>query len=176
MPRRIAPILASALLGLALFAQPAAAAKPQMERVPVADVGVLDEGLTDACGFDVRVDATGHITFRVFSDAAGNPTREVNNFAIRVHFYSEFASFDSVNVGPDRVTYLDDGSIILATTGNIQPITVPGQGKVVADSGQSVFHVTFPEDGSDPIFELIRQPGNHTEGDPTPIVCDVLDG
>ena len=79
-------------------------------------------------------------------------------------------------MGPDRVTYLDDGSIILATTGNVQPITVPGQGKVVADSGQSVFHVTFPEDGSDPIFELIRQPGNHTEGDPTPIVCDVLDG
>ena len=79
-------------------------------------------------------------------------------------------------MGPDRVTYLDDGSIILATTGNIQAITVPGQGKVVADTGQSVFHVTFPEDGSDPIFELIRQPGNHTEGDPTPIVCDVLDG
>ena len=42
--------------------------------------------------------------------------------------------------------------------------------------GQSVFHVTFPEDGGDPIFELIRRPGNHTEGDTTPIVCDVLDG
>ena len=175
MRRRIALILASALLSLGVAA-PAAAARPQMDRVPVADVGVLDEGLTDACGFDVWVDATGHITFRVFGDAAGNPTREVNNFAIRVHFYSEFGSFDSVNVGPDRVTYLDDGSIILATTGNIQSITVPGKGKVVADSGQNVFHVTFPEDGSDPIFELIRQPGNHTEGDATPIVCDVLDG
>ena len=126
------------------------AGKPQMERVPIADVGVLDEGLTDACGFDVWVDGSGHITFRLLHDKAGNPRHEVNNFAIRVHFYSEFGSFDSVDVGPDRVTYLDDGSIILATTGNIQSITVPGQGKVVADSGQSVFHVTFPEDGSDP--------------------------
>ena len=69
-------------------------------------------------------------------------------------------------MGPHRVTDPDDGSIILATTGNVQPITVPGQGKVVADSGQSVFHVTFPEDGSDPIFESILEPGNHTEGDP----------
>ena len=176
MRHRIAPILASALLGLMVLAQPAAAGKPQMERVPVSDVGVLDEGLTDECGFDVWVDATGHITFRLMTDAAGNPTREVNNFAIRVRFYSEFGSFNAVNVGPDRITYLDDGSIILATTGNIQSITVPGQGRVLADTGQSVFHVTFPEDGSDPIFELIRQPGQHTGGNTAQIACDVLDG
>jgi hypothetical protein len=174
MRRRIALIFASALL--LATAVPAAAGKPTIDRVPVADVGVLDDGLTAACGFDVLVDATGHITFRVFTDADGNPTREVNNSAIRLHFYSEFGSFDSINVGPDRVTYLDDGSIILATTGNIQSITVPGKGKVLADSGQNVFHVTFPEGGSDPIFELLRQPGNHTDGDPTPIVCDILDG
>ena len=176
MRRRIALVLASALLAMGVVAQPVAAGKPAMDRVPVNDIGVLDEGLTEACGFDVWVDATGHITFRLLSDAAGNPTREVNNFAIRVHFYSEFGSFDSVNVGPDRVTYLDDGSIILATTGNIQSITVPGQGRVVADTGQSVFHVTFPDDGSEPIFELIRQAGRHTAGDVAAIVCDVLDG
>jgi hypothetical protein len=175
MRRSIAFFLAPALLCLGVFAQPVAAGQREMDRVAVSDIGVLDEGLTDACGFDVWVDATGHITFRLLTDAAGNPTREVNNFAIRVHFYSEFGSFDSVNVGPDRVTYLDDGSIILATTGNIQSITVPGQGRVVADTGQSVFHVTFPEDGSDPIFELIRNPGSHTD-DPAPIACDVLDG
>ena len=174
MRHRIAFVLASALILVSVV--PAMAGKPQMERISIADVGELDEGLTEACGFDVWVDASGHITFRVFTDAADNPTREVNNFAIRVRFYSEFASFNSVNVGPDRVTYLDDGSIILATTGNIQSITVPGRGKVVAASGQSVFHVTFPEDGSDPIFELLLQPGNHTEGDSTPIICDVLDG
>ena len=176
MRRRIVFVLASALLSLSLIVTPATAGKPQMERVPINDVGVLDEGLTDACGFDVWVDATGHITFRLMTDAEGNPKREVNNFAIRVHFYSEFGAFNSVNVGPDRATYLADGSIILATTGNIQSITVPGQGLVVADIGQSIFHVTFPEDGSDPIFELIRQPGNHTGGNTASIACDVLDG
>ena len=82
-----------------------------MERVPIADVGVLDEGLTDACGFDVWVDASGHITFRLFTDAAGNPKREVNNFAIQVRFYSEFGEFRTRDIGPDRVRYLDDGSL-----------------------------------------------------------------
>jgi len=53
---------------------------------------------------------------------------------------------------------------------------VPGQGRVLADTGQSVFHVTFPEDGSDPIFELIRQPSQHTGGNTAQIACGVLDG
>ena len=52
MRHRIALILASALLGLMVLAEPAAAGKPQMERVPISDVGELDEGLTEACGFD----------------------------------------------------------------------------------------------------------------------------
>ena len=53
---------------------------------------------------------------------------------------------------------------------------MPGKGRVVANTGQTIIHVTFPEDGGDPIVEVLRQPGNHTEGDPTPIICDLLDG
>lgn len=175
MRRRIALVFASALLCLGVVA-PAAAGQPEMDRVVINDVGLLDEGLTDACGFDVFVDGTGHVTFRVFRDAAGNPKREVNNFAIQVRFFSEFGEVRTRDVGPDRVTYLEDGSLILATTGNIQSVSVPGQGRVIANTGQTVFHVTFPEDGGDPIFELIRQAGNHTQDDPALIICELLGG
>ena len=176
MRRRIALVLASTLLSLSVVAVPAMAGKPEMERVPINDVGVLDEGLTDACGFDVFVNGRSHITFRFFTDKDGNPKREVNNFAIQIEFFTEFGSFRTRDIGPDRLRYLKDGSIILAVTGNIQSISVPGQGRVVANTGQTIFHITFPEDGSDAIFELIRQAGNHTEDDPTPVICDLLDG
>ena len=174
MRRRIALILASALL--LATAVPVAAGKPEMERIPIDDVGLLDEFLTDECGFDVFFDGSGHITFRLLSDADGNPMREVNNFAIQIRYYSEFGEVRTRDIGPDRVRYLDDGSITIAVTGNIQSFSVPGQGRVVANTGQTILHITFPEDGSDPITEVIRQAGNHTEGDSTAVICDLLDG
>jgi hypothetical protein len=172
MRRRIALILASALLAIGVVAQPAAAGKPQMDRVDINDVGVLDEFLTDACGFDVWLDVAGHAIFRVYADAAGNPIRELNTFAIRRTIYTENGSISTVDVGPDRVVYNADGSVDLWTTGNIGSLTVPGQGRVYANTGWTHFHITFDENGN-ANFEFVNDAGQHL-GDEVAVICDVL--
>jgi hypothetical protein len=115
-----------------------------VERVPIDDVGVHDDFLSDACGFDVWFDGSGHITFRLVSDADGNPLREVNNYAVRVGYSSEFGSLSTVDVGPDRVTYEADGSITVFTTGNIQSLTAPGEVASTATSGGPSSTSPFP--------------------------------
>lgn len=172
MRRRIALILATALLAVGVFAPPAAAGKPDTERVDINDIGVLNGFLTDVCGFDVWQDTTGHAIFRIFADAEGNPVREVNNFAIKRTFYSANGSISTVDVGPDRAWYNADGSIDLFVTGNIGSLTVPGQGRVVANVGWTQLHITFPEEG-DPIVEVVDQAGQHW-GDDVPVICDAL--
>lgn len=172
MRRRIALILASALLGLAAFAPSAAAGKPGMEREDISEIGVHEDFLSEACGTDIWFDVTGHAIFKVWTDADGNPTREINNFAIRRTFYNDNGSISTVDVGPDRVWYNDDGSIDLFVTGNIGSLTVPGQGKVVANTGWTHFHITFPEEG-DPIFEFVDDAGQHW-GDDVEVFCEVL--
>jgi hypothetical protein len=161
-----------AITACLVVASPAAAAKPQMERVDV-DEHFLDEFLTDACGTDVFADITGHSTFRTWTDAEGNPTRDLNNFAIKVTWSSAFGSVSTVDVGADRAIYHPDGSITLTVIGNVQSITVPGQGRVYADVGRTVFHVTFPDPEGEPVFELVRQSGKHF-GDQLMVICEVL--
>jgi hypothetical protein len=173
MRRRIAFFLASALL-LVSVSPVAAVGKPTVDRVNINDVGVYDDFLSGECGFDVWSDTGGHITFRLFNDAAGNPRREVNNYAVRVHYYSENGDVYTRDVGPDRARYLDDGSILLTITGNVQPVTAPGQGRVNADSGQTTVLITFDENG-DPQFEDISQHGNHMGADLVAVLCGLLD-
>ena len=144
-----------------------------MERVVVNDVGILDEFLTEACGFDVFVDATGHIIFRSWTDAEGNPTRDLNNFGIRLRIYSEFGAVRTVDVGVDRVTHNPDGSITNVVIGNVQSIQIPGQGRVYADVGQTTLHITFPDPEGEPVVEVLRQVGQH-EGDQVAVICDAL--
>jgi hypothetical protein len=172
MRRRIALILASALI--IASAAPAAAGKPVMERVNITDIGVRDDFLSEACGFDIWFDVLGHVIIRTFLDANGNPVREVNNFGMRVDTYSEFGSFSSVDVGADRVTFLPDGSLILIPIGNVRSIHVPGQGQVYSHVGFVKLHITFPEEG-DPIVELLADPGQHDDNE-IDVICEVLGG
>jgi len=169
--RMVRAFMCACLLGVVVTTA-AAAGQPTMERVEIADVGIHEDFLSDACGFDVWVDSSGQVTFRLFTDADGNPTREVNNYAIRVRFYSEFGSVSTVNVGPDRVTYLDDGSLMLFITGNVQPIQAPGEGRVYSDVGWTQLHITFPDEG-DPIVEFVSAAGQHW-GDAVEVICGLL--
>ncbi len=169
--RRFVRILGLGLLGAMLVGAPVNAAKPVMERVPIDDLFV-DEFLSEACGAEVTARFTGHITFRVFNDAAGNPVRELNNYAIGGSFTSENGSLRFRDVGVDRVTYLADGSLIQVVIGNVRSINIPGQGRVYADVGQTTIHITFDANG-DPIFEVISQHGQH-EGDELAALCSVL--
>jgi hypothetical protein len=163
-----------AFVSCLLVAGPAAAAKPEMERVPINDIGILDEFLTDACGFDVFLDATGHIIFRVYTDAEGNPTREVNNFGVRLIWYSEWGSVSAVDVGVDRVTLHPDGSLTISVTGSVQsPITLPGQGVLAADIGITTIHITFPDPEGEPVVEVVHEAGLHF-GDQAAAICEAL--
>lgn len=169
--RMVRAVMGALLLGV-VAATTATAAQPAMERVVFDDVGIHDDFVSDACGFDVWFDGTGHATFRSFSDAAGNPLRELNNYAIRVTYYSEFGSVTTQNVGPDRVTYEADGSITLLTTGSIESLTAPGQGRVYSDVGWTEVHITFDEDG-EASFEVVATAGQHW-GDEVEVLCGLL--
>ncbi|HEX4898061.1 MAG TPA: hypothetical protein VFV53_06830 [Candidatus Limnocylindrales bacterium] len=163
--------MCACLLG-AVAAATALAGQPTMERVVIDDVGIHDDFLSDACGFDVWFDGSGHITFRLFSDAEGNPLRELNNYAIRSRYFSEFGSVNAVNVGPDRITYEADGSLTVFTTGNIESLTAPGVGRVYSDVGWTQLHITFPDVG-DPIVEFVSAAGQHW-GDSVEVICGLL--
>ena len=171
--RRARAILIASLACLAL-ASPAAAAKPQMERVVLNDIGLQDDFLTDACGFDVFFDGTGQAIFREFTDSEGNLLRELNNFGVHVRVYSEWGSVSLVDVGVDRVTYNADGSITQVIIGNVQSIHLPGQGRVYADVGQTTLMITFPDPEGDPVVELVRQVGQHSDFGQEDVLCEAL--
>jgi hypothetical protein len=129
--------MALGLLGAALVVAPVSAGKPETDRLSVDDTFVDDE-LSDACGVEVNAHVTGHVTFRLFTDAAGNPFREVNNYATRIHWWSVNGDIHAQDVGADRATYLDDGSIVVIIIGSVQSFSIPGQGRVYSDVGRSM--------------------------------------
>lgn len=171
---RRARALLIALTACLAIVSPVAAGKPIMDKFPISEAGVLDEFLTEACEFDVFLDVTGHVIFRLFVDAEDNPAREVNNFGIRLRFYSEWGSVRTVDVGVDRITYNADGSITQVIIGNVQSIQIPGHGRIYSDVGQTTFLITFPDPEGPPEFEVIKQAGQHSDTDPTPLICEAL--
>jgi hypothetical protein len=161
------------VLASLLASSPVAAAKPVMEHLQLSDTGIRDEFLSEACGFDVWVDFVGVATFRVWLDSEDNPLREVNNFGVRVRYYSEWGSIRTQDVGADRAIYHPDGSVTLTVIGNVQSIQVPGQGRVYSDVGLVSFHITFPDPEGEPVFELLSVAGQHSD-DQLSVICDVL--
>lgn len=171
---RRARVLFLSTLACLLVAGPVAAAKPVMERVPISDIGIYDEFLSEACGYDIWFDAMGHITFRVWTDAEGNPIRELNNYAIRIRYYSEWGSASTVDVGADRVTYEPDGSLTLTIIGNVTSLHVPGQGRVYADTGRVTLHFSFPDPEGPPVIEVLDSAGQHSETPFDEVICGLL--
>ena len=171
--RRSVRVLALASLATLLLAAPAAAAKPEMERVPIDDVFV-DDFLTEVCGTEVNGHVYGHITFRAFVNDDDAVVREVNNYALTSVFMSEHATIQVKDVGVDRVTYLDDGSLINVIVGNVQSITIPGHGRVYSDVGQTTIHIMFDENG-EPSVEVLSSHGQHDD-DQLGVLCEFLAG
>ena len=169
--RRIVRVLCLAAMAIAVVAAPVSAGKPQLERVTIDDLFV-DEFLSEVCGVEVMGHFTGHITFRVFTDATGAVVREINTYATAGHFWSDFGSVGFRDVGVDRVTYTADG-LINVIVGNVQSIQVPGSGRVYADVGQTTVQLTFDDQGNVIDEQVLRQVGQH-EGDQLAVVCSVL--
>ena len=168
---RIVRILGLGLLGAMLVAAPVSAAQPVIDRQSVDDTFV-DEFLTEACGVEVTAHITGHVTFRVFLDANGDPARELNNYGIAVTFESENGIVRAVDTGADRITHLPDGSLVLTIIGNARSINIPGQGRVHFNVGTTTLLITFDANG-DASVELLSQHGQHDETE-TEAICSVL--
>ena len=165
--QRIARAVGLGLLGTALVVAPVSAGKPETERVSIDDTFVDDE-LSEACGVEVHVQETGHITFRTFTDADGNPVREVNNYAVRVRLWSVNGEIRAQDVGADRATYLDDGSIVVIIIGSVLSFSIPGEGRFYSDAGRSMLVIDANGDQS---FTPLS--GQH-DPDFVAAVCDVL--
>ena len=169
--RRIARVVGLGLLAAVFVAAPVHAGKPVMERVPIDDLFV-DEFLSEACGAEVTAHFTGHIIFRLFEDAEGNPVRELHTFGLAGTYQSENGTVHVRDVGADRIEYLQDGSLIQVVLGNVRSFSIPGQGRVYSDVGRSTFHITFDANG-DPIFTFISSSGQHDDSD-LEALCSVL--
>jgi hypothetical protein len=165
--RRIVRVIGLGLLGATLLAGPVSAGRPEQVKETVDDVFV-DPVLSAACGVDVSAHVTGHAVFRLFTDADGNPVRELNNYAIDVVWSSVNGEIHAKDVGADRVTYLDDGGIVLVIIGNVQSFSAPGQGRVYADVGRVM--IEFDAAGNLTVTPL---GGQHDE-DQLEAICGIL--
>ena len=170
--RRRSRALVLGLLAVFALAAPVHAARPTVERVPIDD-HFVDDFLSDECGTEVTADVTGHAIFRIWEDADG-PVRELNNFAVTLRWSSEHGSILAKDVGADRITYLDDGSLIQVVIGSVQAFSAKGIGRIYADTGRTVIHITFDENG-DPVFDVLREAGQHDE-DQLGAICAALGG
>jgi hypothetical protein len=167
MRSRFMVALTAALLGPFLIAAPASAAQPEMERISLDDLFVAPF-LSDACGVEVHGQVTGHLTLRLFTDADGNPVREVDNGAIDVRLWSVYGEIHAKNAGVDRVTYVDDGSVVIVSIGNVNSFSVSGDGRVYSDVGRSLLVI---DANGDETFTPLN--GQH-DRDQLGAICSVL--
>lgn len=165
--RRIVRVIGLGVLGAVLVAAPVSAGKPQVDRQAVDDTFV-DSFLSDACGVEVNAHVTGHVIFRTFTDAGGNPVREVNNYALSLLWWSENGDIHAKDVGIDRATYLEDGSVLVIIIGNVQSFSIPGQGRVYADVGRVMIEIDAA--GNETVTPL----GGQHDPDQLGAICGVL--
>ncbi len=165
--RRIVRVIGMGVLGAVLVASPASAGKPDRDKQSVDDAFV-DPFLSQACGAEVNAHVTGHVIFRTFTDASGNPVREVNNYALSVHWWSENGDIRARDVGIDRATYFDDGSVLVIIIGNVQSFSIPGQGRVYADVGRTMIEIDAA--GNQTVTPL----GGQHDPDQLGAICGVL--
>lgn len=165
--RRIVRVIGLGVLGAVLVTAPVSAGKPDMVR-DVFDITFVDDDLSAACGVEVNAHVSGHTIVRVFTDADGNPVGELNNYAIRVHWWSVNGDIHARDVGADRVTFFEDGSVLLIIIGNVQSFSIPGQGRVYADVGRVM--IEFDADGNATFTPL----GGQHDPDQLAVICGVL--
>jgi hypothetical protein len=159
-------LAACAALALALgMTAIATAAEPSSETFYLDD-HFLDEEL--CADFDVWTDATGHIRFATYFDRHGNPVMEVNNFAVHISYSANGKTVNVVDVGVDLVKVLDDGSVTVAVTGNVQLVTTPGEGVVGGETGRLLLGVSPTGD-----VTVISEHGKRA-GDPAAAICELL--
>jgi hypothetical protein len=133
-------LAALAALSLALGSTAIAAAAQPVSETTHLDVHILD---TELCAdFDVMTDITGHIRFARYFDRHGDLVMEISNFALQVSYSVNGNTVNVVDTGVDLVSFLDDGSVTVAVTGNVQLVTAAGEGVVGGETGRLLLGIS----------------------------------
>jgi hypothetical protein len=136
---RLVLVVLAAVLGFALFAGPAAAAKPTKMVVDLNDPvfeAELAGVLTGACGTEIAADMRGHVIVLLFAGRKGETRPEIDVYGTHATFTNveTGATYSIVDVGPD-IYSIDrtTGYLIVAITG--RSLTGSGViGRVVFDT------------------------------------------
>lgn len=118
IPRIAAASILAMSTALAL-SLPASAVPPERTEKQVfdADVQVVDEFLTRACGFTVTARVSGHYFETVFFDKDGAVSRVTAHPSFRSTLTSPTASITTADVGLDRFVENEDGTVSIFGTG-----------------------------------------------------------
>src|SRR5262244_32356 len=170
-----------ALGGGLLGAAPAWATPPKhFFHIPANFTG-RDDGLTDACGFDVFDVVTGNIDVTLFYDQSGTLIREIDTFPAFKFFFTAPPTGKSIGSASPVVVHVDyagGGAVgtpaVVRFTG-LQLRLQPG----VIFTGRQVFDGVVvghsPEGIPDVLVtDLISQSGNFFSGDAEAVVCAAL--
>jgi len=166
-------LIVSLITLVVAFVSPAYAGKPDFETVQI-DETFLNEQLTEACGVPIETHGEGFIKFSTHYDRDGDVAFELNSFHLKETFTNveTGTSISTVNVGPDRVTFAEDGTVILAQIGVLGRFVIPGEGLIGGGIGKVVTELTFDEAGNLVSEEVVFEAGIHE--DVTSELCAVL--
>ena len=163
--RRLLLVVLTTLLTLTLFTS-AFATKPEFFTFQVDDTFVRGE----CDGFAVIENVEGTIKISTHFDKDGEFQMEISRYRLRHTFTNSETgeSLTSPDVGIDKVTISEDGSVIVAVIGIVAHIVVPGEGPVYVDVGRIVFNGTTGE--------LLFEAGQHDDfADLLPALCSALE-
>jgi hypothetical protein len=147
--RQFARLLVVSLLTF-LAVLPAVAARPMI--VDVNEV-IVDEFLTEACGFPVEISTTGTLIVR---SRDGTVATTGANFQRTFTNLESGTSFTLRASGLDQFSSTDTGFTFSFSGG--ARIVIPGQGAVFIDAGRTVGAVTFDPDTGEVIDnEIVRR-------------------
>lgn len=152
-----------------------AAAWPVFADKPSVTVDKLidDQTTFEECGgLSIIRTLNGTIRTTAYFDHDGNLVRVIVHSHLRGSFTNQAngVSLPFVVASTDKIDINPDNSAIVATTGLVGRITVPGQGLVTADVGRIVLFFTGPDD---PNPTLLFDSGRHDNG-PFPYLCSFL--
>jgi hypothetical protein len=123
------------LIGAAVVASRASAAKPTIERIDV-DTSFSDLFLTEECGVAVTTRAVGHVILRAFP-GTGIGAAQVNTVNLVLTATAGGNTYRFRDVGADLVRVELDGTAILMLIGQL-PFDFTGVLKIDLETGESI--------------------------------------
>lgn len=139
--RTLTSVLTTALSATALIAGTVLTGAPALADTPSHSVESVDfvasQHLLGACGFPVSLHVRGTFNVVSFTDAQGEPTKEIRNYRFRGTLSANGVSIEGISRGPEIWTYEPDGSATVAIHGVVNR-RIPGKGTVTLHAGYAL--------------------------------------